>query len=122
MGKKLYVGNLPFSSSEEGLSDLFAESGQVESVKIVRDRDTGRSKGFGFVEMASDGDAESAISRFNGYELEGRALKVSEARPMEGGASRGPRVGGGRSSSYGGGRPSGGGYGRDSYGDRAPYA
>lgn len=120
MGKKLYVGNLPFSSSEEGLGDLFAEAGQVESVKIVRDRDTGRSKGFGFVEMASDGDAEGAISRFNGYELEGRALKVSEARPMEGGGSRGPRMGGERSS-YGGGR-SGGGYGRDSYGDRAPYA
>jgi len=82
MGKKLYVGNLSFSTSEQSLQDKFAEFGEVESAKIITDRDTGRSKGFGFVEMATDEAAESAISALNGTEFEGRTLTVNEARPM----------------------------------------
>ena len=82
MGKKLYVGNLSFSTSEQSLQDKFAEFGEVESAKIITDRDTGRSKGFGFVEMATDEAAESAISSLNGTEFEGRTLTVNEARPM----------------------------------------
>ncbi len=96
MGKKLYVGNLPFSATEEVLSDTFAQCGTVESVKIITDRDTGRSKGFGFVEMSNDAEAANAISKFNGAEYEGRAMTVNEARPMA------PREGG---------RPGGGGFG-----------
>ncbi|MEK7691358.1 MAG: RNA-binding protein, partial [Bdellovibrionota bacterium] len=101
MGKKLYVGNLPFSATEEALKDIFAQSGAVESVKIITDRDTGRSKGFGFVEMASDDEATSAISKFNGADYGGRPMTVNEARPMA------PREGGG-----GGGLGGGGGGGR----------
>lgn len=82
MGKKLYVGNLSFSTSEQSLQEKFAEFGDVESAKIITDRDTGRSKGFGFVEMATDEAAESAISALNGTEFEGRTLTVNEARPM----------------------------------------
>ncbi len=82
MGKKLYVGNLSFSTSEQSLQDKFAEFGEVESAKIITDRDSGRSKGFGFVEMATDEAAESAISALNGTEFEGRTLTVNEARPM----------------------------------------
>ena len=82
MGKKLYVGNLSFSTSEQSLQDKIAEFGEVESAKIITDRDTGRSKGFGFVEMATDEAAESAISALNGTEFEGRTLTVNEARPM----------------------------------------
>lgn len=82
MGKKLYVGNLPFSATTEELSAAFAECGAVESVKIITDRETGRSKGFGFVEMSSDAEAAGAISRLNGADYAGRAMTVNEAKPM----------------------------------------
>lgn len=107
MGKKLYVGNLPFSASEQALADTFSECGTVDSVKIITDRDTGRSKGFGFIEMSTDDEAQKAISKFNGQDYEGRALTVNEAKPMaprEGGG--GGRGGGG---GFGGGRGGGGG-------------
>lgn len=102
MGKKLYVGNLPFSATEGTLIDLFTPYGQVESARLITDRDSGRSKGFGFVEMGTDEEAEKAIAEMNGKEVEGRALTVNEARPQE------PRSGGG----FGGGRGGGGGGGR----------
>jgi RNA recognition motif-containing protein len=92
MGKKLYVGNLPFSTSDQDLGDLFSQTGQVTSAKVIMDRDSGRSKGFGFVEMSTDAEAEKAISQLNGSEINGRALTVNEARPMaprEGGANGG---------------------------------
>lgn len=95
MGKKLYVGNLPFTTTDQDLNEIFAQAGQVTSAKIVMDRDSGRSKGFGFVEMSSDEDALNAISQFNGAQLNGRPLTVNEARPM---APRSPQ-GGGYSSS-----------------------
>lgn len=95
MGKKLYVGNLPFSATDQSLSDKFSQCGTVESAKIIMDRDTGRSKGFGFVEMSSDEQAQTAISQLNGTELEGRAMTVNEAKPMV------PRE---RSGGFGGGR------------------
>jgi len=82
MGKKLYVGNLPFSATDSSLSTTFASCGTVESSKIIMDRDTGRSKGFGFVEMSSDSEAANAISKLNGQEFEGRAMTVNEAKPM----------------------------------------
>ncbi len=109
MGKKIYVGNLPYSATDESLSQLFSQAGTVESANIIMDRDTGRSKGFGFVEMGSDEEAADAISKFNGQDLEGRALTVNEARPRE---ERGGGGGGGRGG-YGGG---GGGGGRGGYG------
>ena len=110
--KKLYVGNLPFRSTEDELRDLFGQHGEVSSASIVMDRETGRSRGFGFVEMNEDSDAESAINALNGYSLGGRALVVNEARPREerprgGGGYRGGGGGGG----YGGGRGGGGGGG-----------
>jgi RNA recognition motif-containing protein len=108
MGKKLYVGNLPFSATEEVLSDTFAQCGTVESVKIITDRDTGRSKGFGFVEMSNDAEAANAISKFNGAEYEGRAMTVNEARPM---APREGRPGGG-GGGFGSGRDRNAGSGR----------
>ena len=94
MPAKLYVGNLPYSTSEDELRELFAQAGSVVSVAIIRDRDSGRSKGFGFVEMGSDADAQAAISKFNSYKLGDRALTVNPARPREersdyGGGSRG---------------------------------
>lgn len=82
MGNKLYVGNLSFTITEQTLSDQFAQFGTVESVKIITDRDTGRSKGFAFVEMASDDEARAAIEKLDGTEFEGRQLKVNEAKPM----------------------------------------
>jgi len=82
MGKKLYVGNLPYSANEKLLSDLFSQCGIVESVKLITDRDTGRSKGFGFVEMSSDSEAESAITKFNGADNDGRPMTVNEAKPQ----------------------------------------
>jgi RNA recognition motif-containing protein len=96
MGKKLYVGNLPFSATSQTLSDAFAECGTVESANIITDRDSGRSKGFGFVEMSSDAEAAQAISKFNGADCDGRAMTVNEAKPMvprenSGGARRGGR-------------------------------
>ncbi len=84
--RKLYVGNLPFNTDETQLQDLFAQAGTVETVSVVRDRETGRARGFAFVEMASDEDAQKAINTLNSYELGGRALTVNEARPKtEGG-------------------------------------
>ena len=101
MGKKLYVGNLPYSVSDSDLQQMFASHGTVQSAQVIMDRDTGRSKGFGFVEMGSDQEAQAAIAALNGKEHEGRAMTVNEARPRE------DRGGGGRGG-YGGGR---GGYG-----------
>jgi cold-inducible RNA-binding protein len=113
MTKRIYVGNLSYQTTENDLSDLFAAVGQVESVNIITDRDTGRSKGFAFVEMAND-DAEKAIAQLNGTEIGGRALTVNEARPRE------ERSGGGGRGGYGGGRGrsggGGGGGGRGGYG------
>ena len=113
MAKKIYVGNLSFQTSEAELSDMFSEIGQVESVQIITDRDTGRSKGFGFVQMSDDEAAEKAIAQFNGKEVNGRNLTVNEARPMEkrDSGSRGGGGGGGRDR---GGRGGGGG-GRGRY-------
>jgi cold-inducible RNA-binding protein len=100
MGRKLYVGNLPFSATEDSLREAFAASGTVDSVTLITDRDTGHSKGFGFVEMASDSEAQRAMQALNGTTLDGRQIKVNEAKPKtSGGGAR--RDGGG-----------GGGYGR----------
>ncbi len=97
MGRKLYVGNLPFSATEQTLKDAFSQCGTVDSVNVITDRDTGQSRGFGFVEMSSDGEAQKAIQELNGSSLDGREITVNEARPQQ------KRSGGG-----GGGR---GGYG-----------
>ena len=97
MGRKLYVGNLPYSVTESDLSDKFAASGTVESCKVITDRDTGQSKGFGFVEMASDAEAQAAIDSLNGTDYDGRPMKVNEAKPREN------RSGGGGHGGYGGG-------------------
>src|SRR4051812_44298189 len=114
MGKKLYVGNLPFSADDSALTELFSQVGQVESAQVVVDRATGRSKGFGFVEMSSDEEANSGISKYDGTELDGRTISVSEARPPSSGPRRGGGGGGGGGGrSYGGGgggRGGGGGY------------
>jgi cold-inducible RNA-binding protein len=83
MAKKIYVGNLSFQTTEADVSEMFGNVGQVESVQIITDRDTGRSKGFGFVQMTDDAAAEKAIAAFNGKEVNGRQLTVNEARPME---------------------------------------
>jgi RNA recognition motif-containing protein len=106
MGNKLYVGNLPFSATDDSLREMFGQAGQVESARIITDRDTGRSKGFGFVEMSTEQEASEAINRFNGSELDGRSLTVNEARPMapRDGGGRGPRDSGGRGHRGGGGR------------------
>ncbi|MDB5883303.1 MAG: RNA-binding protein [Ramlibacter sp.] len=103
MGNKLYVGNLPYSVRDSDLEQAFGQYGAVTSAKVMMDRETGRSKGFAFVEMASDPEAQAAIEGMNGQSLGGRSVVVNEARPME---SRPPRSGG-----YGGGGGSGGGYG-----------
>ncbi len=103
MGKKLYVGNLPYSVSDSDLQQMFEAHGTVQSAQVIMDRDTGRSKGFGFVEMGSDAEAQAAINAMNGNEIDGRALTVNEARPKEGGGG-------------GGGGRSGGGGGRGGYG------
>ena len=104
MGNKLYVGNLPYSVRDEDLQQSFGQFGAVTSAKVMMERDTGRSKGFGFVEMASDAEAQAAITGMNGQPLGGRSVVVNEARPME---ARPPRSGGG---GFGGGS-GGGGYG-----------
>lgn len=111
MAMKLYVGNLSFQTTSEELQQLFSQAGTVESAAVVEDRDTGRSRGFGFVEMASKEEGEKAIEQFNGSEMNGRNLNVNEARPRE---DRGNR-GGGRGG-YGGGGNRGGGGGRGGYG------
>jgi len=105
MGKKLYVGNLPFSATDQVLADTFSQCGTVESSKIIMDRDSGRSKGFGFVEMSTDAEAQEAITKFNGAECEGRQLKVNEAKPMAPRENnfRGDRNGGGGRGGFGGG-------------------
>src|SRR5207253_6694068 len=109
MSMKLYVGNLSFQTSSEDLQQLFAQAGTVESASVVEDRDTGRSRGFGFVEMATKEEGEAAIQQFNGKEFNGRNLNVNEARPRE---DRGGRGGGGGRGGYGGSRGGGGGRGR----------
>ena len=106
MGNKLYVGNLPYSFRDDDLQQAFAAHGSVSSAKVMMERDTGRSKGFGFVEMGSDAEAQAAINAMNGQQFGGRGLVVNEARPME---PRPPRSGGG--GGYGGGGGGGGGYG-----------
>ncbi|WP_127717072.1 RNA-binding protein [Halobacteriovorax sp. HLS] len=83
MGKKLYVGNLPFSETEESITETFSSCGTVESAKLIIDRETGRSKGFAFVEMSSDEEAQEAISKFDGNDLNGRPMRVNEAKPQE---------------------------------------
>ncbi len=108
MGKKIYVGNLAFSVSDELLNSTFAQFGAVDSAKIIMDRETGRSKGFGFVEMSSDSDADQAIEKLNGQDLNGRNMNVSEARPQE---DRPRGGGGGRGGGFGGGGRGGGGGG-----------
>jgi RNA recognition motif-containing protein len=113
MGNKLYVGNLPYTVRDEDLQQAFSAYGSVNSAKVMMERDTGRSKGFGFVEMGSDAEAQSAIEGMNGQSLGGRSLVVNEARPME---ARPPRSGGGGFGG-GGGRSGGGGEG----GFRSPY-
>lgn len=129
MGNKLYVGNLAYSVRDESLQEAFGQFGTVTSAKVMMDRDTGRSKGFGFVEMGSDAEAQAAINGMNGQALEGRAIVVNEARPREerpggfggGGGSRGGGGGGygggGGGGGYGGGGAGGGGGG----GGRSPY-
>ena len=139
MGNKLYVGNLPYSFRDEDLQQAFAAHGTVSSAKVMMERDTGRSKGFGFVEMGSDAEAQAAIGGMNGQQYGGRGLVVNEARPMEarpprsggfgggggagggggyggGGGGGGSRSGGGGGGGYGGGGSSGGGGGSRSGG------
>ena len=124
MGKKLYVGNLPFSATDQILSETFAQCGTVESAKIITDRDSGRSKGFGFVEMSSDEEAQAAIAALNGQEVDGRTLTVNEAKPKEdrprggGGGYGGGGGGGGYGGGGRGGRGGGGGGGGRDRGDR----
>jgi RNA recognition motif-containing protein len=118
MGKKLYVGNLAYGVTDSDLEQMFAAHGTVQSAQVIMDRDTGRSKGFGFVEMGSDQEAQTAIAAMNGKEVEGRSLTVNEARPKEGGGGGGGRGGyggggGGGRGGYGGG---GGGGSRGGYG------
>ena len=116
MGNKLYVGNLPYTVRDEDLQQSFSEFGSVNSAKVMMERDTGRSKGFGFVEMGSDAEAQAAIEGMNGQSLGGRSLVVNEARPME---ARPPRTGG-----FGGPRGGGGGFGGGAGGEggfRSPY-
>ena len=96
MGRKLYVGNLPYSATEEALSEKFGEFGQVESAKLIIDRDTGRSKGFGFIEMGSDSEAQAAIDALDGTDYEGRPLRVNEAKPQVTRSGGGGGGGGGR--------------------------
>ena len=126
MGNKLYVGNLPYSVRDEDLQQSFGQFGAVTSAKVMMERDTGRSKGFGFVEMGSDAEAQAAITGMNGQPLGGRSVVVNEARPME---ARPPRTGGfgGGGGGYGGGgggggggdRSGGGGYGGGGGGGRS---
>ena len=119
MNRKLFVGNLPFSTEENTLQDLFGQAGAVESVRVMRDQATGRSRGFAFVEMASEEAAQAAIEKFNEHELDGRRLAVNEARPPASGGGRGfggggnfGGRGGGGGGNYGGRGGSGGGGGR----------
>lgn len=118
MGKKLYVGNLSYDTSDSKLQEMFEEFGGVQSAQIIMDRETGRSKGFGFVEMGSEEEAKAAINGLNGKEIGGRVLTVNEARPREDrGGGGGGRSGGGGRGGYGG----GGGGGRGGYGGGKGY-
>ena len=122
MGNKLYVGNLAYSVRDDALQQAFSQYGHVASAKVMMDRETGRSKGFGFVEMGSDAEAQAAINGMNGQALEGRAIVVNEARPREdrpGGGGGGYGGGGGGRGGYGGGGGAGGGGGGG--GGRSPY-
>lgn len=130
MGNKLYVGNLAYSVRDQDLQDAFSEYGAVASAKVMMDRETGRSKGFGFVEMSSDAEAQAAINGLNGQPVAGRAIVVNEARPREerpagfrspygGSGGGGGREGGG--GGYGGGRSGGGGYGGGGRGNGGGY-
>lgn len=110
MGRKLYVGNLSYSVNSSQLEQLFSQHGTVQSAQVIQDRETGRSKGFGFVEMGSDEEAQAAIAALNGQQHDGRGLTVNEAKPRE---DRGGGGGGGGRGGYGGG---GGGGGRGGYG------
>lgn len=131
MGNKLYVGNLPYSFRDEDLQQAFAAHGSVSSAKVMMERDTGRSKGFGFVEMGSDAEAQAAVEGMNGQSLGGRSLVVNEARPMEprpprtggfgGGRSEGGFGGGRSEGGFGGGRREGGFGGGSEGGFRSPY-
>jgi len=122
MEKKLYVGNLSYSVTETSLQDLFSQAGEVASARIITDRASGRSKGFGFVEMSNEDGAQAAIDKFNGQEFEGRKLTVNEARPMEprsgGGGGRGGFGGGGGRGGFGGGGGGRGGFGGGGRGGR----
>lgn len=111
MGNKLYVGNLPYSVRDGDLEQAFGQFGAVTSAKVMMERDTGRSKGFGFVEMGSDAEAQAAINGMNGQPLGGRSIVVNEARPMEPRPPRSGGFGGGGGGGYGSGRSGGGGYG-----------
>jgi RNA recognition motif-containing protein len=118
MGKKLYVGNLAYGVTDSDLEQMFAAHGTVQSAQVIMDRDTGRSKGFGFVEMGSDQEAQAAIAALNGKEVDGRSLTVNEARPKEGGGGGGGRGGRGGFGGGGGGGRSGGGGGYGGGGGR----
>jgi RNA recognition motif-containing protein len=121
MGKKLYVGNLSYSVDSSMLQELFSQHGSVQSAEVIADRDTGRSKGFGFVEMGADEEAQNAIQALNGQQFEGRALTVNEAKPKEP-RSGGFGGGGGGRGGFGGGRGGfGGGRGGDRGGDRGGF-
>jgi cold-inducible RNA-binding protein len=124
MSMKLYVGNLAFATSSQDLQELFAQAGTVESASVVEDRETGRSRGFGFVEMSSKEEGAAAISQFNGKEVNGRALNVNEAKPREprsgGGGGRGGFGGGRGGFGGGGGRGNGGGGYGGGGGNREP--
>src|SRR6476620_8995762 len=118
MGSKLYVGNLSYNTTSSELEQLFGQHGTVQSAEVIQDRDTGRSKGFGFVQMGSDDEAKAAIAALNGQQQDGRALTVNEAKPREdrgggGGGGGGGYGGGGGGGGYGGG---GGGGGRGGFG------
>lgn len=121
MSTKLYVGNLSFQTTSADLQEMFAQAGTVQSASVVEDRDTGRSRGFAFVEMSTDAEAAAAIDQFNGKEIAGRALKVNEARPREsrGGSSGGRNFGGNRGGNRGGGYR-GGNHGGGGGGHREP--
>ncbi len=122
MGNKLYVGNLPYSVRDSDLEQAFSQFGAVTSAKVMMERDTGRSKGFGFVEMGSDAEAQAAINGMNGQPLGGRSVVVNEARPMEARPPRSGGFGGGGGGGYGGGRSGGfGGGGGGDGGFRSPY-
>jgi RNA recognition motif-containing protein len=113
MGSKLYVGNLSYNTTSSDLEQLFAAHGTVQSAEVIQDRETGRSKGFGFVQMGSDQEAQAAIAALNGQQADGRALTVNEAKPREDRPRSGGGGGGGGRGGYGGG---GGGGGRGGYG------